>query len=33
MREQLEVGQEINAQFIRDGDLVEFMITLEEMPR
>jgi S1-C subfamily serine protease len=33
MREQLEVGQEIQARFFRDGELVEFTISLEEMPR
>ena len=33
MREQLSVGQEIRAQFLRDGELLEFSITLEEMPR
>lgn len=33
MREQLEVGQEILARFFRDGESVEFTITLEEMPR
>jgi serine protease Do len=33
MREQLTVGQEVHAQFLRDGDPLELTVVLEEMPR
>lgn len=33
MREQLTVGQEVRAQFLRDGKSLELTVVLEEMPR
>lgn len=33
MRKQLAVGQEVRAQFLRSGELLELTVILEEMPR
>jgi S1-C subfamily serine protease len=33
MREQLTVGQEVHAQFLRGGEPLELTVVLEEMPR